>query len=181
VLSVQRGNIIERSSDETLHGQPHQGRGRAEPGNPKKLEWCHGVFVNLTKAERAGLLLMDKLFSIDEANSVIPRLKLLLARVRTERERMLEMRPELEKAQENYSKDWGTHRGAEYIEILDAFQQAMSDIDDLGVLVKDIDIGLCDFPHKRDGRVVYLCWKLDEEEISWWHDLEAGFAGRQPL
>jgi hypothetical protein len=124
---------------------------------------------------------MDKLFSIDEANSLIPQLKLLLARSRAERERMLEMRPELEKAQEGYSKNWGTPRGAEYIEILDAFQQAMKGIEDLGVVVKDIDAGLCDFPHKRDGRVVYLCWKLDEEGISWWHDLEAGFAGRQPL
>ena len=62
-----------------------------------------------------------------------------------------------------------------------ALQQAMKDIEDLGVLVKDIDTGLCDFPHTRDGRVVYLCWKLDEDEISWWHDLESGFAGRQPL
>jgi hypothetical protein len=132
-------------------------------------------------AQAVGLLLMDKLFSIDEANAVIPQLKLLLAKARAERERMLKMRPELEKAQEGYSKNWGTPRGAEYIEILDAFQQAAKDIEDLGVVVKDIDIGLCDFPHKRDGRVVYLCWKLDEEEISWWHDLETGFAGRQPL
>ena len=67
------------------------------------------------------------------------------------------------------------------IEILDAFQQAMKEIEDLGVLVKDFDIGLCDFPHKREGRVVYLCWKLDEDKVSWWHDMDAGFAGRQPL
>jgi len=124
---------------------------------------------------------MNRLFSIDEANSLIPQLKLLLARVRSEKERMLEMRPELEKAQEGSSKNWGTPRGAEYIEILDAFRQATKDIENLGVQVKDIDIGLCDFPHKRDGRVVYLCWKSDEDEVSWWHDLEAGFAGRQPL
>jgi hypothetical protein len=124
---------------------------------------------------------MNKLFSIEEANALIPQLKTLLARIQTERQRMLEMRPELEKAQEGSNRDWGTPRGAEYIEILDAFQQAVKDIHELGVQVKDFDHGLCDFPHKRDGRVVYLCWKLDEEKIAWWHDLEAGFAGRQPL
>jgi hypothetical protein len=124
---------------------------------------------------------MNRLFSVNEANALIPRLKGLFARVQAERERMIDMRPELEKAQEGSSRDWGTPRGAEYIEILDALQQIMKDIEALGVLVKDIDIGLCDFPHNRDGRVVYLCWKLDEDEISWWHDLETGFAGRQPL
>jgi hypothetical protein len=129
----------------------------------------------------AAFPIMNKLFSIDEANALIPRLKGLFARVQAERARMMEMRPELEKAQERHSRDWGTPRGGEYIEILDALQQALKDIEDLGVLVKDIDIGLCDFPHSRDGRVVYLCWKQDEEEISWWHDLETGFAGRQPL
>jgi len=127
------------------------------------------------------IAIMSKLFSIDEANALIPHLKVLLTRVQSERQRMLEMRPELEKAQEGCSRDWGSPRGAEYIEILDAFQQAVKDIDELGVQVKDFDTGLCDFPHKRDGRVVYLCWKVDEEKISWWHDLEAGFAGRQPL
>ena len=126
---------------------------------------------------------MNKLFSVDEANALIPQLRDLLARVRAERERMLEMKPELEKgqSQKGYPNDWGTPRGAEYIEILDAFQQAMKAIEDLGVLVKDFNIGLCDFPHKRDGRVVYLCWKLDEDEVSWWHDVDTGFAGRQPL
>jgi len=124
---------------------------------------------------------MNKLFSLNEANALIPQLRGLLARVRAERERMLEMKPELEKAQKAHSNDWGTPRGAEYIEILDAFQQVVKEIEGLGVLVKDLDVGLCDFPHKRDGRVVYLCWKLDENEVSWWHDVDAGFAGRQPL
>ena len=124
---------------------------------------------------------MNKLFSLNEANALIPQLRGLLARVRAERERMLEMKPELEKAQKAHSKDWGTPRGAEYIEILDAFQQVVKEIEGLGVLVKDLDVGLCDFPHKRDGRVVYLCWKLDEDEVSWWHDVDTGFAGRQPL
>lgn len=55
-------------------------------------------------------------------------------------------------------------------------------IDEMGVLVKDLDAGLIDFPTLRDGREVYLCWRLGEgDRIAWWHEIEAGFAGRQPL
>ena len=52
---------------------------------------------------------------------------------------------------------------------------------DLGVIVKDLDTGLVDFPALRDGRPVYLCWRLGEPSIAWWHEIEAGFAGRLPL
>jgi hypothetical protein len=49
------------------------------------------------------------------------------------------------------------------------------------VLVKDLDLGLCDFPHMRDGRVVFLCWKLGEREIKWWHETTTGYQDRCPL
>jgi hypothetical protein len=54
-------------------------------------------------------------------------------------------------------------------------------IQEMGVLVKDLDIGLCDFPYQLNGRVVYLCWKLGESEIRYWHEIEAGYSGCQPL
>ena len=54
-------------------------------------------------------------------------------------------------------------------------------IKEMGVLLKDVDKGLCDFPYMRQGRVVYLCWQLGEEAIEYWHDIETGFAGREPL
>jgi len=50
-----------------------------------------------------------------------------------------------------------------------------------GCQLKDMEMGLIDFPAIRDGREVYLCWKLGEEQIGYWHDVEAGYAGRQPL
>jgi len=124
---------------------------------------------------------ISRLFSVEEANALIPRLREMLSLVRTERERMLAMRPDLEKAQSRHIYDWGTPKGADYIRILESFQTAVKNIEDLGVVVKDFDIGLCDFPHKKEGRLVLLCWKQDEDEVSWWHDLESGFAGRQPL
>lgn len=54
-------------------------------------------------------------------------------------------------------------------------------ISELGILVKDVDTGLVDFPTQREGREVYLCWLLGEPHIAWWHEIETGFAGRMPL
>ncbi len=54
-------------------------------------------------------------------------------------------------------------------------------VSELGILIKDLDTGLVDFPTLRDGREVYLCWQLGEPHIAWWHEIETGFAGRQPL
>jgi hypothetical protein len=54
-------------------------------------------------------------------------------------------------------------------------------INALGILVKDLDTGLIDFPTLRDGREVYLCWQLGEPHIAWWHETTSGYSGRQPL
>jgi hypothetical protein len=54
-------------------------------------------------------------------------------------------------------------------------------LSDLGIVVKDLDTGLVDFPALRNGRPIYLCWRLGEPHIAWWHDIETGFAGRMPL
>lgn len=124
---------------------------------------------------------MKRLFSVKEANSMLPQLRTLLGRIQNEKDRMLEMKPDPEEVQTKAAYDWGMARGAEYILVLESFQQAIKEVEDMGVLVKDLDQGLCDFPHQRDGRVVYLCWKLEEDEVAWWHDVDAGFAGRQPL
>jgi|SRR5689334_4103824 len=59
--------------------------------------------------------------------------------------------------------------------------ERIEEIQARGILVKDLDTGLIDFPTLRDGREVYLCWKLDEDRVRWWHPIETGFAGRQPL
>ena len=59
--------------------------------------------------------------------------------------------------------------------------QAISHIQDSGCVVKDLDEGLVDFPSLRGGREVFLCWKLGEERIGYWHGLDEGFAGRKPL
>ena len=60
-------------------------------------------------------------------------------------------------------------------------REGLEAISDAGVLVKDIDMGLVDFPSMRDGRVVYLCWMIEESDIRYWHETDTGFNGRQRL
>lgn len=123
-----------------------------------------------------------KVFTLSEARGLMPRLRKLLARVVKEREVLLDMRVEIDLAREKASDGGGgSPLGATYLSHLIAFSEAIQEIEYLGVRVTDFRTGLVDFPYDRDGRIVYLCWKPDEDEIGWWHETDAGFAGRQPL
>jgi len=72
-------------------------------------------------------------------------------------------------------------RKAEREKTFQRVRDAMAEIDAIGVQVKDLDIGLLDFPCEVDGRLVLLCWKLGEKSITHWHDTSEGFAGRKPV
>ena len=73
-------------------------------------------------------------------------------------------------------------QGPQYARLLIDLSLGAGQLESLGVQLKDYGQGLIDFPSMRDGRVVLLCWKADEgDELEWWHDLETGFGGRQPL
>jgi hypothetical protein len=122
-----------------------------------------------------------KLFSIEEANAVLPLLRQCLERMAEARRTIHRLSPEIRRAQEHADVGGGSEIGAVYIEQVIRLQREAQKIQSVGVLVKDYDLGLCDFPHDHNGQVVYLCWRLDEEQIGWWHEVDAGFAGRQPL
>lgn len=123
-----------------------------------------------------------RVFTLSEARGLMPRLRKLLARVIKEREALLDMRVEIDLAREKASEGGGgSPFGGAYLTHLIAFSEAIQEIEQLGVHIKDFRTGLVDFPYDRDGRIVYLCWKPDEDEIGWWHETDAGFAGRQPL
>lgn len=73
-------------------------------------------------------------------------------------------------------------QGSRYADLIVRLSLCAGELEALGVQLKDYAQGLIDFPSMRDGRVVLLCWKADEgNQLEWWHDVEAGFAGRQPL
>lgn len=122
-----------------------------------------------------------KTFTLSEARSLIPKLRTLLMRVTKERDILALMNDELERAREKAELGGGTHLGVAYLKHIAIFSEAVQKVQELGVLIKDFRTGLIDFPYEYDGRIVYLCWKLDEDDIDWWHEIEAGFAGRQLL
>jgi hypothetical protein len=122
-----------------------------------------------------------KLFSVEEANRLIPRLRPLIKRVVSSRQGLISIQTEIQKARDKAKHDGGSLYGSEYVRLLTAFTLAVSQIEETGVLVKDFRTGLCDFPHLRDGRVIYLCWRMDEDRVSYWHEIDAGFSGRQPI
>jgi hypothetical protein len=70
---------------------------------------------------------------------------------------------------------------AEVARLADELAAALDALDELGILVKDLDTGLVDFPSELDGEPVLLCWRLGEDEIAWYHGHDDGFAGRRPL
>jgi len=65
--------------------------------------------------------------------------------------------------------------------LIEAFQAALKQLEDLGCLVKDVSLGLLDFYSSRNGEPILLCWKLGEEQVRFWHTLESGYASRQPV
>lgn len=75
----------------------------------------------------------------------------------------------------------GSLAGPSYIRALHEISGSLQTIHELGVVIKDVDLGLCDFPAMLGGRMVYLCWKLGEDHIEWWHEVSSGFKDRRPL
>ena len=123
----------------------------------------------------------EKLFTVQEANSLIPKLRPLIKRVTTESTILLSLQEEIKKARSKSNYGGGSYQGSAYLNHLMALTNAVNEIEKIGVLVKDYRTGLCDFPHLKDGRIIYLCWKMDENQVKYWHEVDAGFAGRQPL
>lgn len=123
----------------------------------------------------------NRTFTLSEARRLLPRLRRLLSRAASEREALVDIMAEVERARDKAALGGGTALGSTYIEHMFEFTGLVQEIESLGVQIKDFRTGLVDFPHDHEGRIVCLCWKLDEDEIGWWHEVEAGFAGRQPL
>jgi hypothetical protein len=123
----------------------------------------------------------ERVFSLSEANHLIPQLQKHLATVQEGKEVLVRTREEVSRASANAAFGGGTAVGKPYVKGLLDISTNLQAIHELGVVVKDIDLGLCDFPHIREGRVVYLCWKLGEKEIRWWHEVTTGYKDRRPI
>lgn len=126
-------------------------------------------------------------FSRDEAEAMLPQVAPLLWQAQRLKQQHDEAQQQLVDLE---VKGRGNGHGldSDVARAKSAMQSAAAEINmliervtDMGIEVKDLDMGLIDFPSQIDGHEVYLCWKLGEEHIAWWHDLHTGYASRQPL
>ena len=123
-----------------------------------------------------------KIFTVDEANTLLPEIIPKLERIRKLYHCVSELRGEATAAAAASNFGGGMVGGTVYVEALYNIGKLTTEINDLGIQLKDHTRGLIDFPTMRGGHLVLLCWELGEpERIEWWHEIDAGFAGRQPL
>jgi hypothetical protein len=119
-------------------------------------------------------------YTLDEASALLPRVQELIVRMRAARERLgdAEARAALAAAG---GGNGGGQPGKVVSEGFLELREAMRELNERDIVLRDLDRGLIDFPALRDGREVYLCWEEGEDEIAFWHDTDAGFGGRRPL
>jgi hypothetical protein len=124
-----------------------------------------------------------KLFTIQEANALLPTVRRIVAKIQRAHARVLGSQEAARQAAAGAQfGGGGMVGGARYVADLTALAESVGQLEALGVQLKDYARGLIDFPTMREGQVVLLCWQLGEgDSVEWWHDMEAGFGGRQPL
>ena len=123
-----------------------------------------------------------RIFTVDEANALLPDVIPKLESIRALYERIEGLRTQASAAAGASDFGGGMEGGTRYVNTLYKIGKLTTDLHEVGIELKDHTRGLIDFPCERGDRVVYLCWQLgDGDEIGWWHEMEAGFAGRQPL
>jgi len=131
----------------------------------------------------------ERTFTLDEAKSLLPVLESLLRTAIKAKQVIEEFEVEQQALNHRIFLNGGTHidvvpiakRKAERVKAEQRAKDALAEIDSIGVQVKDLDIGLLDFPCEVEGQVILLCWKLGESTITHWHGTHEGFAGRKPI
>ena len=145
---------------------------------------------------------MARFFDLDEANETIPELRTILETLRDERSQLIALRDEFARrtalettpgdaSAERTADDAATRTSESAAErrrlrlrmqgVIDQMQAGVARIDELGVTLREIETGLVDFPALVAGRQVWLCWRLGEGDVEWWHELSDGIGGRRPL
>ena len=122
---------------------------------------------------------MERVYTVEEANALLPDLRERLTRIRDARQVMLR---HAEVVRDLLAEDGGgAHPGAEYLEATATLRREIERLAEQDILLRDPESGLVDFPGERDGEPVWLCWLLGEDLVAHWHPLDAGFSSRRPL
>ena len=124
---------------------------------------------------------MPHFFTLTEANEALMIIRPLMEDVQAIRQKILASQPEAWPAIEKSAGNGGNKALSAMVQDFERLDALIHQIMDTGVQIKDINRGLLDFSAIRNGREVYLCWKYGEDDIAFWHEVEAGFAGRQPI
>ena len=123
----------------------------------------------------------EKHFTVEEATELLPELREILGHIKTLRDKLVidveGALPVIRKMKAN----GGGHEANAYLDRVQELNRRLRRLGDLGVQIKDVDKGLVDFPAWRGDQEIFLCWHLGEEAIRFWHTIESGFSGRQPL
>jgi hypothetical protein len=120
----------------------------------------------------------ERYYSVDEANGLLGELRERLERIREARRTVV---GSAEKLRRGATANGGGAEGSAALEAMAVLRLQVEAMTAEGIVLRDADTGLIDFPARRDGRLVYLCWRPDEERVTHWHEVDAGFGGRKPL
>jgi hypothetical protein len=120
----------------------------------------------------------ERLFTVDEANAMLPDLRETLEAMREARAVVM---GNAERVRGNVAGNGGGRESSEYSEALALLKRETERLSAASILLRDVETGLVDFPSEREGQPMFLCWKLGEDEVAFWHPLDTGIAGRRPL
>jgi hypothetical protein len=128
---------------------------------------------------------MPKLYSVAEANALLPEITDLLRNLQQQVAALARIEAGIKEhrklVQTNGHGAEGDQLRAQAHKLQGELRTKLEWLHDRDIELKDLQMGLIDFYHEREGRIVYLCWRLGEPEVLFWHDLDTGFAGRQLL
>ena len=120
----------------------------------------------------------DRLYTLEEANAELPDLRERLPRLRVARDGLIAAS---ERIKEAVASDGGGVAEAGWFTHQQTRKTELEHLAERGILLRDPEVGLIDFPAERGGRPVYLCWRLGEDQVAWYHEANAGFGSRKPL
>jgi len=126
----------------------------------------------------------DKIFTVAEANSLIPALEIIIRELQLASHALRLRASEIaqsDPATEDMSLRKLIERYPDLRPVAKQVSKLAAHIEELGCLLKDVEQGIVDFPYQAEDETVFLCWQFGEPEVSAWHPIESGFAGRQPL
>src|ERR1700674_3708580 len=122
----------------------------------------------------------EKFYSVDEANALVPKLKPVLERIRKTQETLAQDKT-VAAMREKAAQNGGGLPGRHLSELTKTLDRELRQLQEWGIVLRDPSIGLIYFFHQREGETAFLCWKLGEVRVEWWHPIETGIAGRQHL